>query len=340
MPVEPFIKTFLSYCRVQIGRIWNAFRTPANFRLVLGVLGLSLGIYLALIQTPSTFPEGKMVKIPEGSTSKEAARIFKEAGVVRSAWLLEKLIIAKSAENEVAFGDYRFARPISVFEVAERAATGRFELLSIRMTIPEGYTRFDIAEAFEKNDFDNFNAEEFLRLTEEKEGFLFPDTYMFYSNADAEKVIGTMEENFWQKIGLLQNDIERFGRSLRDVVIMASILEREARTTESRQIIAGILWQRIKIGMPLQVDAAFNYVNGKSTFELTTADLRKDAPYNTYTNKGLPPGAIANPGLAALKAAVTPIATRYLYYLSDSEGELHYARDFDTHKRNKAKYLP
>ena len=340
MTLESAIRTSILYFRARGADFRRFIGHPKVYPFIVGGLGIATILYVALIRVPLTFPVGVMVTIPEGSTAKEASKIFRDARVVRSAWVLEKLIILKSAENKVAFGDYRFARPISVLEIADRSTTGRFELLSIRVTIPEGFTRYDIAEVFEKEEFERFDKEEFLRLTTEKEGFLFPDTYTFYSNANAAKVISVLEANFWEKIALLQSDIERFGRNLEDVVIMASLLEREARTTESRQIIAGILWQRIKIGMPLQVDAAFNYVNGKNTFQLTKADLKTDSPYNTYKYKGLPQGAIANPGLAALKAAVTPITTRYLYYLSDYNGKLYYARDFTAHKRNKAKYLP
>jgi UPF0755 protein len=120
---------------------------------------------------------------------------------------------------------------------------------------------------------------------------------------------------------------------------MASILEAEARTTETRKIISGILWKRMEIGMPLQVDAPFQYIIGKNTFQLTTNDLKFDSPYNTYKYKGLPPGPIGNPGLDAISATVNPIKTNYLYYLSDVRGNMHYAKTFAEHVINKEKYL-
>jgi UPF0755 protein len=120
---------------------------------------------------------------------------------------------------------------------------------------------------------------------------------------------------------------------------MASLVEEEARTLETRRTIAGILWKRLKLGMPLQVDAVFPYIIGKNTYELSIGDLALDSPYNTYKYAGLPPAPITNPGLDAMLAAVTPTDSPYLYYLSDRNGKMHYARTHDGHLANKAAYL-
>ena len=120
---------------------------------------------------------------------------------------------------------------------------------------------------------------------------------------------------------------------------MASLLEREVPLTYDRRVVAGILWKRIRLGMPLQVDAVFPYIIGKNSFNLTKSDLATDSPYNTYLYKGLPAGPIANPGLDAILAAVTPLPTSYLYYLSDKYGNLHYSATYEQHLANKHKYL-
>jgi UPF0755 protein len=121
---------------------------------------------------------------------------------------------------------------------------------------------------------------------------------------------------------------------------MASIIEEEARTEETRRTIAGILWKRLDNGWPLQVDAAFAFVNGKKkSSELTVEDLAIKSPYNTYANKGLPPTPISNPGLDAISATIRPIATKYYFYLSDDDGNMHYAVTNAEHEANKAKYL-
>jgi UPF0755 protein len=120
---------------------------------------------------------------------------------------------------------------------------------------------------------------------------------------------------------------------------MASILEGEARLLETRRIVAGILWKRISLGMPLQVDTTFKYELGKTTFDLTTEDLKADSAYNSYTRLGLPPTPVSNPGIESILAAVTPIKTNYLYFLTDKKGEMHYATTHEGHVANKFKYL-
>lgn len=127
-------------------------------------------------------------------------------------------------------------------------------------------------------------------------------------------------------------------RKISDVIIMASILEGEA-LPKDRQVVAGILWKRLSIGMPLQVDATFRYINGKGTYDLTADDLKIDSPYNTYIHKGLPPGPISNPGIDAISASLNPIPTKYLYYLTEKDGTIHYAKTFTEHIANKNKYL-
>jgi UPF0755 protein len=131
-----------------------------------------------------------------------------------------------------------------------------------------------------------------------------------------------------------------FGRPIKDIIKMASIVEEEARTEETRETIAGILWKRLDEGMPLQVDSAFAFVNGKKDSRyISTEDLAIDSPYNTYVHKGLPPTAISNPGLDSIKATVHPIKTKYYFYLSDDQGNMHYGATLDQHIENKQKYL-
>ena len=120
---------------------------------------------------------------------------------------------------------------------------------------------------------------------------------------------------------------------------MASILEREAHDLEDRRMIADVLWRRLELGMPLQVDATFLYTLGKTTFDLTDADLEGDDPYNTYVNKGLPPGPIGSPSLESILAAVTPIKSDYLYYLADKNNVTYYSETYEEHLQKKRKYL-
>jgi UPF0755 protein len=187
--------------------------------------------------------------------------------------------------------------------------------------------------------FRNFSADDFMKYSPEKEGYLFPDTYFFMPDIKTDGVVDILQKNFEDKIKTVEPAIVAFGKSEKEVITMASILEEEARTIEDWRIISGILWKRIEIGMPLQVDSTLGYVTGKASSELTSADLKMDSPYNTYTNKGLPPTPIANPGIETITAAVTPTTTPYLYYLSDKNGVIHYAATFADHIKNREKYL-
>ena len=142
-----------------------------------------------------------------------------------------------------------------------------------------------------------------------------------------------------RRIKPLEQDLSAFGRPLSDVIIMASLIEEEARTDDTRRKVSGILWKRLQKGMPLQVDGVFPYIFGDKPYDLTNGDLLIDSPYNTYKYIGLPPTPISNPGLAAILAAVTPITTPYWYYLSDRDGNMHYAVTHDEHLVNRVKYL-
>lgn len=235
-------------------------------------------------------------------------------------------------------GDYLLAHKESPLTLAWRIIRGEFGMSPVKVTIFEGLNITEIGELLSKN-LMTFDLEAFKEAAKNKEGYLFPDTYFFPPTAKPDEVIDRMEANFNEKIKSLEPDIEKSGKSLKEVIVMASILEGEARGLEAQKIVSGILWKRIAIGMPLQVDATFKYINGKDSFTLSYADLKEDSPYNTYTNKGLPPGPINNPGFDAIRAAVNPTKTDYLYFLTGNDGQMYYAKTFEQHKLNKSKYL-
>ena len=162
-----------------------------------------------------------------------------------------------------------------------------------------------------------FNKDRFLILTKEKEGYLFPDTYNFFKGDNEDDALRLMSANFEKKVAPLRPQIVLTGKTEKEIITMASIIEREAKGDADRSLISGILWKRLALGIPLQVDAALE----------------------TYKTKGLPKSPICNPGLEAIKAAIYPEASNYLYYLHDKDGNIHYARSFEEHKINKLKYL-
>ncbi len=287
---------------------------------------------------PLDFPKDTFLTIERGATLSDITEDFEARRLVRSSWWLKAFVTLRGGSFGAAAGDYFFKDRASALRIAERLVTGEYGLEETEVVIPEGLSNKETAAALAKN-LPKFNAREFLTLAAKKEGYLFPDTYRFLTNASAAEVIEVMENNFNKKISEIDALVQIFRKPLRDVVILASLVEKEARTPDTRRRIAGILWKRLRLGMPLQVDAVFPYIFDGKSYDLTDGDLQIDSPYNTYRYKGLPPGAIANPGLDALRASVTPIDTPYLYYLSDKDGNMHYAKTHDEHLVNRARYL-
>lgn len=321
----------------KLGRLAKGMM-QSKIVLALVWIAFAFTIYTGLIKVNADFPVGAFVTISPGMTLTEIADRLEGRKIIDSPFLFKNFVILLNGEHEVIAGEYFFSEPLSVFRVALRVTRGFLGVPLNKVTIPEGFNAREIASRIKEN-IDGFDDKAFFERAAGKEGYLFPDTYFFPSNLKPEQAIATLEDNFYRQIRPLEKEIASFGRPLGEVVIMASLIEEEAKTPESRRIISGILWKRLELGMPLQVDAAFVYVNGKTTYELTAKDLQIDSPYNTYRYKGLPKGPIANPGFDALEAAVTPTASGYLYYLSDRQGNMYYAKDFEAHKKNRERYL-
>jgi UPF0755 protein len=291
------------------------------------------------IRSPDSFPKDTYFVVVKGSGLSQVATSLSSAHIIRSPFLFKVFVTLSGNQKSLVSGVYDFDQPINLLQVISRISSGEYGLTSGRVTIPEGSNIFEIGSILKKYS-KNFDLDKFVRIAGTQEGYLFPDTYYFLPSVTAEEAYEALRANFNKRIVVISDEIALFKHPVNDVVRMASILEEEARTTTSRRIIAGILWKRISIGMALQVDAAFQYVNGKrDSADLTLDDLKIDSPYNTYVYRGFPPTAITNPGLDSLFSAVTPIKTPYLYYLSDKKGEMHYARTFEEHVANKQKYL-
>ncbi|MDO8572536.1 MAG: endolytic transglycosylase MltG [bacterium] len=319
---------------IFLKKSWCDFRIRA---VLFALLLFTLFIWYTLCP-PADFPVRTIISIPVGIPLVDISHTLKAQHLIRSELLFEISVTLRGGERRVQAGDYFFTRPLSSESVARRFTRGEFGLTPIRVTILEGAMASEIAHIF-KQKILNFNESMFLAQAQEKEGYLFPDTYFLHPNISPDESIKIMSENFNKKIAGIKDKINAFGEPLHDIIIMASIIEREAMTPEDRRFVSGILWNRMKIGMPLQVDAAFLYVNGETTAGLSLEDLKIDSPYNTYRYKGLPKGPIGNPGLDAIMATIEPQTSSYLYYLSDKQGMMHYSKTFEEHKKNKAKYL-
>ena len=297
--------------------------------------------YVFFWSAPSTFPVSSAYDLKIGSTVSTVSKDLANYQVIRSPfWLKSFSYIFSFGSMKIVEGDYSFYKRQTVFEIAWRITQGNLDTKPLKITIPEGLNSSEMADIYTKY-IPSFNKQAFLGLvtSQDLEGYLFPDTYFFMPDVTEDTIIKLMRDTFNEKLQTVQGDIKAFGRSESDVIKMASILEEEANTDESRKIVAGILWKRISLGMPLQVDSSFKYINGKTTAELTVSDLQIDSPYNSYTHKGLPPTPISNPGLSTIEDAIAPTQTPYLYFLSDNKGNMHYAKTLAEQDANIAKYL-
>lgn len=306
--------------------------------VILTILLVFFG-YVNLLMTPPTlFRASTQIEIPDGYTLNAIADQLHDASVIRSPLLFKLAVQHYGKEHSIPSGAYMFKTPVSVIAIAKQMASGDHGMETLKITLPEGLTVSEMANVF-SGVLPNFVSAVFLSDAKNSEGYLFPDTYFFFSTATSGEVLPALLENFQIKTASLKAEATALRKNWSDVIVMASLIEEEAATPEDRRIVSGILWKRLEIGMRLQVDATFAYTIGKGSLELTVEDLKSDSPYNTYVIKGLPPTPIANPGLDAIVAALHPTLTPYLYYLSDKSGVMHYAKTFDEHKLGKARYL-
>ncbi len=292
------------------------FSANRVFFYVLGVIAFLSFFYSLFLRAPADFSPGIIFRIEEGMSLRSVSLELKREHIIQSRLAFEAFVIIHGGEKHVIPADYLFEAKASVWEVARRISKGERHLAPVKVTIPEGFNLSDIADVFVAK-LTNFNKEKFLLEAKDKEGYLFPDTYFFFTTDTEIEALSSMSENFKKKISMLEGEINQSGKSQRDIIIMASVIERESKGSVDRDIISGILWKRLGMNMPLQADAA----------------------PETYKTRGLPQNPIGNPGFAAIKAAIYPQNSPYLYYLHDKDGNIHYAKLFNEHRQNISKYL-
>ena len=308
--------------------------------VILGVfVSTALAFLFAFLLPPKNFPIDSFVEVEKGTTMSDFTQELKDGGYIKSAFLFQTIAITLGGDGGLVAGDYSMEKPQSAFQLARRFTGGIYDLERIRIRLEEGESVYTYADILDEK-LPKFDKIQFLRVAIEKEGYLFPDTYIFFETADEQDVLLAIETNFQKRTAKLQEQASKSKRTWEDIVIMASIIEKEAnRNRHEQQVISGILWKRIDKGMHLQVDAPFKYFMDKGSFDLTIADLRTDHQYNTYTRKGLTPTPIGNPGTGTLTAALNPIATEYYFYLHGRDGTVRYAVTHDGHVANKNQYL-
>lgn len=273
--------------------------------------------------------------INSGGNFSEVAQNLQNRGFIRSKNTFLLMAKIRQLDTKIRPGRYKLSGAMNLQEILE--AISNPKQFTVSVTIPEGFTVHSIDERLTKLGL--IEASEFSMAAIRLEGYLFPDTYFVNGlNFSPNSLIKKMQENFIAKITPgMGEDMKKRERALEEIIIMASILEKEVRTEKDYPIVAGILWKRLDSGWPLQADATLLY--GKEAPVLSSADLKEDNPYNTRRFKGLPPTPINNPGLIAIKAAIYPEASKYWFYLTDKEGLVHYAASNDEHNANRAKYL-
>ncbi len=296
---------------------------------------LTSGAVEAWLEEPFEGTAGRtvMIEVPRGATAGEVASSLAAEGVIRDPRVLQWWLRATGRAGQIHAGNYEFSGAHSIREVAEILLRGRVLLRAV--TIPEGSTRWQAAEAVAEAGFGTYEealeatgrAELIAELDPEAvdlEGYLFPDTYMALESAEAAEVVEMMVERF-RRIWTASRQAlaEGRGMSVREVVTLASLVETEAAVAHERPLVAAVYRNRLERGMLLQCDPTLLYAlvqDGRTDRNIKRADFEHDSPYNTYRFRGLPPGPIANPGEASLEAALRPAAVEYLYFVARNDG--------------------
>lgn len=275
--------------------------------------------------------------IKQGEGISTIAKRLKSEGFIRSD-LVFKLVYKFSSEQNLEAGDFKLSPAQGVKQILRELQSGSLDKW---VTIIEGLRVEEVADRLSEKL--KAKREKFIAIAKKHEGYLFPDTYLFNPDVLEEDIVSKLLANFDEKFDTsLQKKINHLGLTSKEGVILASIVEREARSDEARKMVASILLKRFKIGMGLNADATVQYGLGYQTNEnswwkrhLSNDDLKVDSPYNTYLYNGLPPGPICNPSLSSLQAvANADPATPYLYYYHSSKGESFYGRTLEEHNVN------
>ncbi|MBU3978107.1 endolytic transglycosylase MltG [Patescibacteria group bacterium] len=275
--------------------------------------------------------------VMQGEATRLIVDDLKKSGLIRDPIVFFLMLKKTGIDGKIQAGQFLLSPSMSADDIMQKLQVGKFD---VNVTIPEGKRTQEIADIFQEK-MPGYD-ETWRDKLNQNEGYLFPDTYLFPRNAGVEEIITVMKNNFDKKYTEVINNTVL---SQKDVVILASLIEREAKHAQDRPLVSSVIHNRLNLGMKLDIDATVQYALGfdqaEKTWwkkELTHEDLKIDSAYNTYNNSGLPPGPICNPGLASFMSAAKPAQTDFLYYVSDKEGNNHYARTLEEHNNNINKY--
>lgn len=279
-------------------------------------------------------------QVQKGETIRNIAARLAAERLVRSKTVFFLLLKLKGIDDKIQAGEFRINRAMSADQVADSLTHGAVDLW---VTTLEGWRVEEIAAKLSQDL--KIPEREFISVAEE--GYMFPDTYLLPKDASASAVANIFKNNLDKRItSTMKADAAKQGLKMADVIILASLVEREGRTADDKPVIAGILRNRLLAEWPLDIDATLQYALGYQSDEkswwkknLTDEDKKINSPYNTYLHKGLPAGPISNPGLVSIKAVIYPIVSEYYFYIHDPSGTPHYAKTVTEHETNVNKYL-
>ncbi|MCK4502310.1 MAG: endolytic transglycosylase MltG [Desulfuromonadales bacterium] len=301
------------------------------------------------ISVPQKIATPVQVEIKPGTGLSKVASDLEVAGVVRSALAVKLLAYWQQQDGQIQAGNYRFSDPATPGEIINRLVQGDVEKVSL--TIPEGFTLQQIIARLAAEGFGEqsklltlvYDAEFIKSLgiaAGSLEGYLFPETYLFAPGIDEKSLLQMMVTQLRSHIGdNLQQQADKLGLTLHQWFTLASIIEKETGIVAEMPVISSVFHNRLKRKIPLQTDPTVIYGIKDFDGNLTRKHLRTPTPYNTYTNRGLPPGPIASPGLEAIKAAVNPAETKYLYFVAAGDGGHQFSKTLKEHNAAVKEYL-
>lgn len=314
------------------------------------IILVSLIIFWWQIRTPlNPTGETKIFKVSKGDSAKVIAENLKDTGLIKNPFLFRLYIFLALSQYSLKPGEYELSSKMPIRDIGDTLVLGGVN--EVIITIPEGFSLKQVEDRLvgaglaKRDELMNYKfSKDVPPILSDKpksvslEGYLFPDTYRFFKDATLSDVISKMIDNLSNKLTPdLKTAIKNSSYSTYEILTMASLIEKEIPKDSDRSIVAGILWKRLKAGVPLQVDATLVYITGHN--ELYEADRKINSPYNTYLYRGLPKGPIANPGLSTIKAAIFPETSPYWYYLSTKDNTTIFSKTLEEHLRNKAIYL-
>ncbi len=306
--------------------------------LTVGVLLILAFLYFNIFIPVNAGQYPIIIDVNEGESVSSISNTLHNSKIIKNQFIFKNFFKITGQDSQIQVGEYTFKKPLNTIEIINKFVSGRFEYTPVMLTITEGEDSSSISDKIYnnfKNVFSRYTEEELLQILKAKEGYMFPETYKFAPAATLESILKKIDEVFVKRTEKYATSTEDFRR----ILIIASILEKEVPHPEDMKIVAGIINNRLKADMPLQMDSTLGYFTGKASLELTTADLQMNSPYNTYKIKGLPTAPIGNPGDIAIEAAISPDINDYIYFLSDKEGINHYAKSYAEHLKNRKIYL-